>query len=101
MKKITKPQQRAVCALLILHTEAPKVAAFSRYDMGRVSKGLGCSYPVSTMRRLWAAGYVEPLEDLAVELVETGRCRCGCDLWKITDKGREYCGSLDVRFVGR
>lgn len=85
-KELTKPQLRALVALHLLSQQS-KADCFSRWQIGQVAKHDCSSFPIKTMRALWSRGLVEPLEDLAVTLVESGRCRCGCDVWRITADG--------------
>ena len=95
MKQLTLPQKKAIVALVMLAKQSRR-AGFSRWELGRASKHSCSSYPTKTMRSLQRAGLCEPVCNTALELVETGQCRCGCDLWKPSDKGKEYVGSLKV-----
>lgn len=95
MKQLSLPQKKAIVALVLL-ARCSRQAGFARWDIGKVSKQNCSSYPVKTMRAIQRAGLCEPVCDVALELVENGLCRCGCDLWKPTEQGRKYVESLKV-----
>jgi len=92
---LTKPQQKALVSLLILRSKS-RAAGFSRWAMGRISRQDFGSYPIKTLRALQRNGFVRPVNDEAVELVETGECRCGCDLWFATVQGHAHVLELNV-----
>ena len=95
--KLTKPQLSALVALVRLRDDSrANNAAFSRHQMAQLSRGDGNSYPVKTLRSLYSRGLVAPVSDEALELVETGRCRCGCDLWYPTERGIGHVAHLNV-----
>ena len=52
------------------------------------------------MKILQEANLVVPEHELAVSLVESEQCRCGCDAWKITEVGKSVVEKLNVVFVG-
>ena len=93
--KLTKPQRTALAALAQLHLYS-RAAGFKRWDIGRIAKSSCSSYPLATMTALWRLGFAAPLSDETVELVRSGQCRCGCDLWRITADGEAALGSMRV-----
>lgn len=96
MKELTRYVKQAIGSLWLLSVES-KRAGYKRIEMAwRIGQDSG--FTVRAMRTLQARGLVEPVCDVSVELVETGQCQCGCDLWRITEKGRQYAASLPLVF---
>lgn len=103
----TAPQKRALAALYLLvrewppkgndhWTPEPERMYFSRWEIGSKARGSCQGFPLKTMLALETDGYVEPESWEAVKLYQTGRCRCGCDRWTITEKGMQFCGALNI-----
>lgn len=95
---LTRAQKQALVSLVLLSRQS-RVAGFKRWDIGQFAKNDCSSYPMGTMRALQRRGFAEPVSDEAVSLVESGQCRCGCDLWRPTKLGDEVVSSMKV--VGR
>ncbi len=99
-KSLTKPQTRALVALVLLSQESRR-AGYMRREIRLRSDWSLASFPTRTMRALQRLGYVRPLCDTALQLVESGACRCGCDMWQATDEGKAYVSTLRVKESSR
>lgn len=95
---LTEPQTKALCALARLrHTKGDHF--FLRWEAGQLARWDCNSYPIKTMRALERHGYVENDSEAMVLAVETGRCRCSCDRWRITPSGMAHVLTLNISFV--
>jgi len=94
-KSLTKHQLRclgAILALLRRHKGSAfdnGKAYFARHEIGQVVYSTYMGVQFKTMTLLRDRGFVRPQFDAAIDLVQSGACRCGCDRWTITDFGRE------------
>lgn len=94
--RLTQAQRKALAALFVFGGDR----AQSRIELACKARGdWGPGYPLKTMTILMSHGLVEPEHDVTIKLVEQKVCRCACDRWIITDKGRQLAQSWNVKSV--
>jgi hypothetical protein len=89
VKEPTIHQLRCLGALAARHRQLPKIPFFSRWEIGSVVYGRCQGVQLKAMTTIWRMGLAQPDVVAAVDLVGDGICRCGCDRWAITDKGKQ------------
>lgn len=95
-RRLSRAQKKALVSVESLG----RTEFHERLDIANYARGeYGPGYPVKTMRVLQQHSLVEPENEFVVQLVETGRCRCGCDAWRITEAGRACIDRMTVWFA--
>lgn len=97
MKPLTSHQKKVLVALAVMEqSTGMKVTLQSRWQIGSRVYGHAQGIAPSTMISLQRRSLVENDDENAVEYVVQGRCKCGCDRWRLTDAGREMVKTFKV-----
>ena len=98
--KLTKPQKRALVGLAMLKNNQGD-HFYNRREISQVSRHTYQGYPTKTLVKLAGFGMAETDSIEILAAVVNGRCRCGCDRWRITISGLSVVSKLKVLFAGK